>query len=288
MRYEAFISYSHSDELSARRIQLAIERYRIPTALATELNRSHQRFAPVFRDKEELAGSADLSDALQQALADSRSLIVVCSGAASRSRWVNAEVEAFQKLGRGDRIYAVVVDGNPADPASCLPPALHNRELLALDLRKQGDSLATVRLKLAASLLGVGYDRLKQRHVRYRRQRLAMQFGFGLIFAGVLAATTYQFAIAPPCTDSARLFDATWNPTQAQALTTKFQASGLPFAADSARRVNRIIDTYAKRWTQMHQQTCEATLVHSNQSPQLMDLRMACLDERRTESSSVG
>ncbi len=171
MRYEAFISYSHSDEASARWVQRSIERYRIPKKLVVELNRDSFRFAPVFRDKEELAGSADLSDSLKQALGDSRSLIVICSQAAANSRWVNAEVETFQNLGRADRIYAVVVDGNPADPASCLPPALHDRELLALDLRKGGDSTPTVRLKLAASLLDIGYDRLKQRHVQYGRQR---------------------------------------------------------------------------------------------------------------------
>jgi tetratricopeptide (TPR) repeat protein len=33
----------------------------------------------------------------------------------------------------------------------------------------------------------------------------------------------------------------------------------------------------------MHRDACEATLVREEQSPELMDLRMACLDERRTE-----
>ena len=154
MEYEAFISYSHADERWAGWIHRTLEGFRIPKRLVEELELPANRFLPVFRDKDELASSADLSLTLRDALRASRNLIVVCSPSSAQSRWVNEEVASFQALGRGDRVFCVVVDGDPADPASCFPESLRAGEPLAIDLRDGGDGRRAVKLKLAASLLG--------------------------------------------------------------------------------------------------------------------------------------
>ena len=93
-RYEAFISYSHEDEAWAGWIHRAIERYRLPRQTALELGRN-RRSRPVFRDKEELSTSSDLSGTLQDALSNSAALIVICSTDAVHSEWVNKEIEFF-------------------------------------------------------------------------------------------------------------------------------------------------------------------------------------------------
>lgn len=67
----------------------------------------------MFRDREELPTSADLGGAIDAALRASRYLVVICSPAAARSIWVNAEVRAFKRMGRADRIMCLVVDGEP-------------------------------------------------------------------------------------------------------------------------------------------------------------------------------
>ena len=87
---------------------------------------------------------------------------------------MNREIEAFTGLGRGDRILAFIVDGEPnsGDARECFPPALRQHEPLAADARPSGDGRADARLKLLAGMLGVGFDALKQRDAQRRIRRL--------------------------------------------------------------------------------------------------------------------
>lgn len=107
MRYSAFISYNHRDKRIAAWLHRAIETYRIPKRLRgrqTRLGILEARLPPVFRDREELAASSDLSQSIREALAVSGCLIVVCSPDSARSQWVNEEVRNFTALGRRDQI----------------------------------------------------------------------------------------------------------------------------------------------------------------------------------------
>ena len=115
-RYAAFISYRHvePDRQWAQWLHSALETYRVPKALARERG-IPRRLGRVFRDEEELSASSDLSDSIEQALGQSRFLIVVCSPRTPGSQWVNREVERFRELGRGDRILALLIEGEPAE-----------------------------------------------------------------------------------------------------------------------------------------------------------------------------
>jgi len=148
MRFRAFLSYSHADAAWARWLLRRLETYQVPSRLVGthgvhgEIGR---RLGTFFRDRDELPSAGDLGTTIREALADSTNLIVICSPAAAASRWVNAEVEAFQASGRGDRVLCFVVAGVPGstDPAGqCFPPALLQpdadgavRESLAADAR---------------------------------------------------------------------------------------------------------------------------------------------------------
>lgn len=170
LKYRAFISYSHGDEGWARWLQRSLERYRVPRRLRAEHPDLPGRLYPVFRDREELASSTDLSESIQQHMAQSEALIVVCSPAAAQSRWVNEEIRHYQSIGRADRIFCLLVDGSPErDAPDCaFPPAMLNAddgtplpEPLAADVH--GDGKRGALLKIAAGLLGVGIDDLRQR-----------------------------------------------------------------------------------------------------------------------------
>ncbi len=103
--YHAFISYTHRDERWAKWLQRALERYRIPKRLQRQDTHSGtlpDRFHPIFRDRDELASSANLPASIRDALDHSDALIVVCSTAAARSKWVNEEVRHFQNTSRAD------------------------------------------------------------------------------------------------------------------------------------------------------------------------------------------
>src|SRR4051812_28366232 len=97
--YRAFISYSHRDKQLARRLHRELESYRIPAKLVgkvTGVGVVPRRLRPIFRDREELPASGDLSAELSEALRQSRFLVVICSPASAKSRWVNEEILQFK------------------------------------------------------------------------------------------------------------------------------------------------------------------------------------------------
>jgi tetratricopeptide (TPR) repeat protein len=193
-KYRAFISYSHSDEKWARWLHHALETYRMPRQLVgavTEFGPVPERFAPVFRDRDELATATNLGATLIAALEQSACQVVICSRKAARSRWVNEEILTFKRLGKAHRIFSLVVDGEPgasADPQladlECFPAALiyalgedgnltsQRGEPIAADVRPRKDRKQDALLKLLAGMLGIGLDELKRREARRRQRRM--------------------------------------------------------------------------------------------------------------------
>ncbi len=182
-KYRAFISYSHSDKNWGQWLHRAIETYRVPRRLVgrvTSEGSIPHRLMPLFRDRDELASSSDLGNVLHQALEESDWLLVVCSPQAAASEWVSEEIRTFIRLGRAERILALIVAGEPfaSDPAQdCFPKPLRGtdretKEPLAADTRKGGDGKSNARLKIVASMIGVGFDELRQREAHRRKQRL--------------------------------------------------------------------------------------------------------------------
>lgn len=197
--YRAFISYSHIDAPWASWLHRRLERYRVPSRLVGRQTPSGvvpRRIGRCFRDQVELSASSHLGETLQQALRDSQALIIVCSPRSAASHWVNEEIRYFRSLGRGDHVYALIVDGEPnAGDAGrdCFPPALLRgddgsvHEPLAADARASKDGKTDSFLKLVAGLLGVGFDELRQRESRRRNRLMAATVAVSL---GVTAITT--------------------------------------------------------------------------------------------------
>jgi len=286
--YEAFISYSHADQRVAKWLHRAIEHFRIPKHLITEPALTSNRFLPLFLDKDELAAAHHLPDVLEQALAASRHLIVICSPQAANSSWVNQEVSAFIELGRQAQIICVLVGGDPADPETCFPQALRETTTpLAVDLRAGGEGRKPARMRIAAALLGVGYDQLRQRAVQQQRRRLRNRTAVATLVLVTIAFVSYRAALVPPCQNSADRLAGIWNSTVRSAIEESFLATSLPYATSALTNVMGRLQSYHDQWITMHTETCEATLVRNEQSPRLMDLRMVCLDERRDEYSSL-
>jgi tetratricopeptide (TPR) repeat protein len=193
-KYRAFISYSHADEEWAKWLHKALETYRLPKRLVgreTEFGPVPERLAPVFRDRDELATATNLGDILTAALEQSACQLVICSRKSAKSRWVNEEIKTFKRLGKSNRIFALIVDGEPGASArpetaddECFPPALILRmgadgqltdeptEPIAADVRPGKDSRLDGKLKLIAGMLGVGLDELKQREAHRRQRRM--------------------------------------------------------------------------------------------------------------------
>lgn len=192
MRYAAFISYSSLDRALGERLQRALETFVVPAPLrGQDFGRGpvSKRITPIFRDRWDASANADLGATLQAALHASDALIVLCSPAAARSKWVGEEIRAFKRAGRRDRIYPVLIDGLPGrfdpvrHPQGVFPPALFEHwdeagvlhplddpEPLAPDMRPEGDGLHFTVLKLVAALTLIPLTTLTQRQAEAERK----------------------------------------------------------------------------------------------------------------------
>ena len=213
-KYRAFISYSHADEKWARWLHRSLETYGIPKRLIgqkTAMGPVPAKLSPVFRDREELASATDLGSKLTEALEGSACQIVICSRSSARSHWVNEEILAYKRLGRSNRIFSLIVDGEPyasdmpgQEEDECFPLALRYQigkdgeltqtpaEPIAADARPGKDGKAHAKVKLIAGILGVGFDDLRQRELQRRNRRLAIistSAVVGMVFAIGLATT---------------------------------------------------------------------------------------------------
>ncbi|MBD1547758.1 TIR domain-containing protein [Roseibium aggregatum] len=203
-RYAGFISYSQKDKAWAKRIHRALERYRLPAGLPEE-KRKRNRLGRFFRDDDELAGAPSLGAALEGAIDDAGALIVICSPNAAQSKWVDAEVRRFKQRGPSARVFAVIVAGRPdADnpDEQCFPPSLLSRvdadgnltgepdEPLAPDATKEGFPRLVTRL--AAGLIGVGFDALWQRE---RRRRLRQKIVAGVAAVALIAGSATGYVL---------------------------------------------------------------------------------------------
>ena len=193
-RYYAFLSYSHQDEELADWLHQELEEFRVPQTLAGKLTSNGvvpKRLTPIFRDQHELAAADDLGEEIREALASSQYLVVLCSPAAAKSHWTNAEIETFKRTRPDGCVLAAIASGEPfaseiagREAEECFPPALRQRfdrrgratgkraEPLAADLRDEGDRRLGL-LKLIAGMLGVGLDDLVQRETTRRHRRMA-------------------------------------------------------------------------------------------------------------------
>ncbi len=204
--YKAFISYSHCDESWARWLQHSLESYRVPKRLVGSdgaYGPIPRRLNPIFRDREDLSSAADLTSKIKEEIAESETLIVVCSPAAASSRWVNEEVRRFREMGRGDRILALIVDGDPqtTDPANaCFPETLvqlddgSRTEPLAADVRKYADGKKLSSLKLVAGILGIRLDELRRRDAQRRTRKRIIYSMSVVILASIVGWLAYSAA----------------------------------------------------------------------------------------------
>ncbi|HEX6612863.1 MAG TPA: TIR domain-containing protein [Rhodanobacteraceae bacterium] len=205
--YRAFISYSHRDKAWGDWLHKALETYRVPSRLVgtrTAHGTIPRRLHPIFRDRDELPSAADLGRKVNEALAKSENLIVICSPASATSRWVNEEVLAYKRIGRDGRIFCLIVDGEPnatdtpgRESEECFCPALRfatnaegrpiaePAEPIAADARPGKDGKGNAKLKLIAGMLDVGFDALKQREQRRQVQRMTAITALALVVMAV-------------------------------------------------------------------------------------------------------
>ena len=201
--YDAFISYRHAelDKFVAENLHRQLEAFRLPKSVVQKMNHSvsgecetevRTRIRRVFRDKDELPLTNNLEDPIRKALAESEYLIVICSPRLRESIWCKKEIETFISMHGRDKIFAVLVEGEPEEsfpdellsweetvtrPDGSTEVVKHLMEPLAADVRGKDKrtilkAMRTEILRLLAPMFGVRYDDLRQRHRERRMRRI--------------------------------------------------------------------------------------------------------------------
>ncbi len=217
--FAAFLSYSHADSEFGEWLHKTLEAYRTPPALVGRAGPAGpvgKRIGKVFRDRADLSVAHDLGAEIRSALAGADALIVLCSPRSAASPYVAEEIRLFKQMGKGQRIFAAIVDGEPhaagkpgrSAADECFPRALVNRlaadgsvsnepeanEPIAADFRDGKDGRENGSLKVIAGLLGAPLDDLVQRHRQAERRRRLIANGIAAAMAVLaLGAATAGF-----------------------------------------------------------------------------------------------
>ncbi|NOZ93501.1 MAG: serine/threonine protein kinase [Acidobacteria bacterium] len=121
-----------------------------------------------------------------------------------------------------------------------------------------------------------------------KRRRMLQAAGAALAAAAVLGgAVLMARRPAIRCERAAAAMESVWNGNVRQRLQHAFAATGSPLAGGSWRRVEEALNRYASSWRDMRVEACRATHVRGEQSEELLDLRMACLDNRLQEMNTL-
>lgn len=113
------------------------------------------------------------------------------------------------------------------------------------------------------------------------------------IVAAALVTTTtvgvawMQSREAAPCSDAAERLATVWTPQRSEKIRDAILATGLPYAGNTADRVERELDDYAEAWATQRTEACQATRVRGEQSVQMLELRMHCFEQQRIALSQT-
>ncbi len=171
----------------------------------------------------------------------------------------------------GVALHEALVGARPgmAAPARTIPRALRAIVERALQPRPE-DRYPSMRALL---------DDLARDPSRARRRWLAAAAVALLVPAALFVR---HEIMPPPCAGAEARLAGVWDSTLKDAVRGAFAATHRSYSEDTWRRVGGKLDDYATRWVAMADEACRATRVEGRQSDHLLDLRMACLERRRS------
>jgi tetratricopeptide (TPR) repeat protein len=97
-----------------------------------------------------------------------------------------------------------------------------------------------------------------------------------------------RFACAVPGDRIAAAWASDAADARRQSIHRAFTASGRATAETSWERTARVLDQYLVAWRAMYMQACEATHLRGEQSAEVLDLRMSCLNDNLDQVRSLG
>jgi len=208
MRYDAFISYSHSaDSELAPSLEEGLEKFAKPTFKRSALR--------IFRDANDLSASPNLWGTIEAGLAASDYFIFMASPRAAQSKWCQKEAEYWKTHKQVDHFLVVLTEGELVwddgkqdfdwDKTTALPPNLSGvfeAEPLFVDFRERPAALslddpdfqqkivllaATIHGRTIEDMIGEGV-RQHKRTIRIRNAAITL---LSLLFVSALLLGVY-------------------------------------------------------------------------------------------------
>ena len=209
-KYKAFISYSHKDAKVSKWLHRELESYRVPKHLVGTTTTNGEipaKLFPIFRDRDDLAATTHMSDAILEALTESEFLIVICSPASAQSALVNREIQEFKKLNGDKNILCLIAGGVPFSrnpDQECFSELLRRHispdgtpedyapEGLAADIRPGSDGKPAAISKLVAGMLGVQLNILVRREMQQQKRRFMAALAGSAAVLVLVSALLFQ------------------------------------------------------------------------------------------------
>lgn len=213
-KYKAFIAYSHNDEKFGSELHRYLETYKIPKRLYEDYPTLPKSLYPIFRDLYELKVGDNLGVEMTKAILNSNTLIVICSTSSANSKWVNKEIIDFKMAHGEERIFPIIINGQPFakesdnfnDSEECFPDALKYKidsegnlsneptDILATNISEKADGKEVAKFKLIAGLLDVSFDIFYRRVLEQKRKgRIRNIATGGLIFILIIVLTVFSW-----------------------------------------------------------------------------------------------
>ncbi|MFO0635547.1 MAG: tetratricopeptide repeat-containing protein kinase family protein [Nannocystaceae bacterium] len=117
--------------------------------------------------------------------------------------------------------------------------------------------------------------------------RWAVPTGGAVAAAGVAFGLAIAAGDDQTCSGSEARLAGIWDADRAQALSHGADGGRASFVAEAVARMVPRLDAYRSDWIAAHRQTCVAARRHGDITAAQMDLRMACLDDRRAHLAAL-
>ena len=172
------------------------------------------------------------------------------------------------------------------------------QELLSAVRNQRIDSAAEqriptwIRLILARGLRAAATDRYgsmaellaaldRDPAIARRRYLVAAGLIFAVAGAGLTVAHQSRRHASVACESAPSGWTDAWGAARRDQVRAAFLATRVPYAEAAFQTVAQTLDQYAQKWSAIHTDACRATWLRREQSAELLDLRMSCLNQRR-------
>ncbi len=119
------------------------------------------------------------------------------------------------------------------------------------------------------------------------RRAIALTTVFLMVSVSFVGAAVWQAQKQRLCQEANKHLKQVWDDPTRQTVRAAFLETGRKYALDTFQKVGESLDSRAAAWVAMRTDACEATHLRGDQSQQLLDKRMQCLDRRLSEMRAL-